>query len=179
VTARLLASARTLAALVLVAILAAALASHWTNQVSATGPAIPPTALAAQAPVIPVSVDGSVVGVGDDKVAIHERGAAAPVAFLVAAESQVVRAGENVPVDALRAGDAVRMTIDGRTGTVLRIHATPGGEPVFRVPDAVALLAALGLIAGAATLAIVNRDRFPALTARRAVPRLLPMAITR
>jgi hypothetical protein len=176
---RLLASARTLAALVLVAILAAALASHWGTQVSATGSAIPPTALAAQAPVVPVSIDGTVVSVSEDKIAVQERGGAAPVAFPVVAESQAIRAGENVPVDALRAGDAVRMTIDGRTGTVLRIHASPVGGAAIQVPGSVALLAALGLIAGATALAIVNRDRLPVLPARRAAPRLLPVAVTR
>lgn len=159
--------------------LAAALAAHWSSQVSATGSPIAPTALAAQAPVVPVSIDGTVVGVSDGRIAVQERSATAPVAFLLSPDSHIVRGGESVPADALVAGDSVRMTIDGRSGAVLRLDAAPVAGFVLAVPDVAAFLASLGLIAGATALAMLNRDRLPALSARRAAPRLLPVAVNR
>lgn len=164
---RIRASARTLAVLFLTALLASALTAQW-NAASATSKTAftpRPTSLAAG---IPVSINGTVVGAGDGKVAIIEQGAQSPVAFAVAEDASVMRSSQNVALDELRVGDNVRMTVDGFTGHVLRLHATPSAAAGFlpRVPDAVALLAALGLIAGATALAILNPGRVPSFSLR-------------
>lgn len=177
--ARLAASARTLAAIVLTALLVSALTVQWSSQASATGAALSSSAFTAQAGGIPVTVDGTLVGVDEARIGVLEHGAESPVAFLVGDDTRVVRLGENVPLDTLRSGDTVRMTVDGLTGTALSVQAAPASAPVVQVPAAAALLAALGLIAGATALAIVNRDRLPALPARHAAPRLLPVAVSR
>ena len=79
-----------------------------------------------------------------------------------------------------RAGsDAVRATIDGRSGAVLQLTADPTAGAAFRVPGAAAFLAALGLIAGATALAWRNIERVPALPSRVAVSRLLPVQAAR
>jgi hypothetical protein len=66
---------------------------------------------------------------------------------------------------------------------VLRLHAAPVSGPAFlpaaRVPGTAALLAALGLIGGAAALAIRNIERLPALSARMSAARLRPAAAAR
>jgi hypothetical protein len=94
-----------------------------------------------------------------------------------------VRGEEPIPLEALRAGDTVRLTIDGRSGSVLRLHAAPVSGPAFlpaaRVPGTAALLAALGLIGGATALAIRNIERLPALSARMSAARLRPAAAAR
>jgi hypothetical protein len=75
------------------------------------------------------------------------------------------------------------MTIDGRSGNVLRLHAAPVVGPAFlaapRVPGAVAFMAALGLIGGATALAIRNMERLPALSSRVLAARLLPASAAR
>jgi hypothetical protein len=103
------------------------------------------------------------------------------VAFSVGAEAQIVRGVENVPLDALRVGDSVRVTIDGMTGSVYLLHAEPVSGSAFpaHVPGSVALLAAVGFIAAAALLAIRNLDRLPAFPARVTATRLLPAAAIR
>jgi hypothetical protein len=117
---------------------------------------------------MPVTVEGAIVGAGDGLVALVEKGAESPVAFSVGAEAQIVRGVEDVPLDALRVGDSVRVTIDGMTGSVYRLHAEPVSGSAFpaHVPGSVALLAAVGFIAAAALLAIRNLDRLPAFPAR-------------
>jgi hypothetical protein len=172
-------SARTLAAIVLTALLASALTVEWSSQAEATGLSLEAPAFAVQAPAIPVTIDGTVIGVDPDRIAVLERGAETPVAFLVGTDTRVVRQGEPVALDMLRAGDAVQLMVDGRTGLALRVQASPAGGPAFAVPAAAAVLAAVGLIAGAAALAILSRDQLPALSARRAAPRLPPVAVTR
>lgn len=178
-TARLAASARTLAVIVLTALLASTLTVQWSSQASATGATLAPFPTMAQEAGIPVTIDGTLVGVDAGRIGVLEHGAESPVAFLVGDDTRAVRLGENVPLDTLRSGDTVRMTVDGLTGTALSVHAAPAGAPIFQVPAAAAVLAALGLIAGAVALAIVNRDRLPTLPAGHAAPRLLPVAVTR
>jgi hypothetical protein len=162
---RIRASARTLAVIFLTALFAAALTARWSDA-SATGI----TAFTPQSPAlatgIPVSVNGTVVGAGDGKVAIVEQGAQSAVAFAVDEGASVMRKSQAVALDELRVGDSVRMTIDGLTGHALRIHATPSAPAGFlpRVPDAAALLAALGLIAGATALAVLNPGRLPSFS---------------
>jgi hypothetical protein len=180
-SARLLGSARTLAAIIFTALLASALTVRWSDA-SANGITVftPETAAVA---AVPVAVEGTLVGASDGLVALVEHGAESPVAFSVGPDARLLRGEEAVPLEALRAGDTVRLTIDGRSGSVLRLHAAPvsGGAflPSVRVPGAAALLAALGLIGGAAALAILNSERLPGLSARVSAARLLPAATAR
>ncbi len=174
---RLLGSARTLAAIVLTALLASALTVHWSDAL-ATGD---PTASVTESGLmtsIPVTIEGSIVGAGNGMIALIERGASSPVAFPVSDDASLMRGGQAIPVDALRVGDSVRITIDGQTGQVLRLHATSPATTPFplHVPGSAALLAALGLIAGATALAIYNIQRLPVLPARFHSARLLPAA---
>ena len=171
---RLLGSARTLAAIVLTALLASAITVRWSDA-GATGATIFTPERGAIVAAMPVTVEGALVGAGDGLLALIEDGAESPVAFSVGAEAQIVRGGENVPLDALRVGDAVRVTIDGMSGSVYRLHAEPASGTAFplRVPGSVALLAAVGFIAAAAALAIRNLDRMPPVPIRGAA-RLLP-----
>ncbi|MDF3037563.1 MAG: hypothetical protein K0Q71_269 [Thermomicrobiales bacterium] len=177
---RLFGSARTLAAIIITALLASALTVRWSDA-AATGATIFTPERGTTVAAMPVTVEGAIVGAGDGLVALVEKGAESPVAFSVGAEAQIVRGGENVPLDALRVGDSVRVTIDGMTGSVYRLHAEPVGATIFppSIPGSFALLAAVGFIAGAAALAIRNLDRLPALHARGAATRLLPVAATR
>lgn len=163
---RIRGSARTLAAVLITAVLALALTMHWNNA-AATGISTFVPMNSAVVAGIPVSVEGSVVGASDGLVALLERGAESPVAFPVSDGASLMRDGQAVVVDDLRVGDTVRMTIDGQTGQVLRLHATPAASTFGpRVPGSVALLAAFGLIAGATALAILNLDRLPSVPAR-------------
>jgi hypothetical protein len=179
---RLFASARTLAAIVVTALLASALTVRWSDA-SATGITVFAPENGAAMAAVPVTVEGTLVGAGDGLVALVEHGSDSPVAFSVGQDSRLVRGEEPIPLDALRAGDTVRLTIDGRSGSVLRLHAAPVSGPAFlpaaRVPGTAALLAALGLIGGATALAIRNIDRLPALSARISAARLLPAAAVR
>jgi hypothetical protein len=178
-SARLFGSARTLAAIVVTALLASALTVRWSD-VSATGATVFTPETGAAATAIPVTVEGTLVGASDGLVALVEHGAESPVAFSVGGDARLVRGEESVPLEALRAGDTVRLTIDARSGSVLRLHAAPVSGPAFlpsaRVPGAAAFLAALGLIGGATALAIRNIERLPALSARVSTARLLPAA---
>jgi hypothetical protein len=177
-SARVTASARTLAAIVLTALLASALTVRWSDAAATSGAIFTPASAVATS--MPVTIEGTIVGAGDGLVAVTEHGAASPVAFTVGADAQLVRAGENVPLDALRVGDTVRLTVDGLTGSVMRLHAEPAASVVPpRVPGTAAFLAALGLIGGASALAIRNLERLPALSLRPAMTRLLPAAATR
>jgi hypothetical protein len=179
---RLFASARTLAAIVVTALLASALTVRWSDA-SATGITVFAPENGAAVAAVPVTVEGTLVGAGDGLVALVERGSDSPVAFSVGQDSRLVRGEEPIPLDALRTGDTVRLTIDGRSGSVLRLHAAPVSGPAFlpaaRVPGTAALLAALGLIGGATALAIRNIERLPALSARMSAARLRPAAAAR
>ena len=173
---RLLGSARTLAAIIVTALLASALTVHWSDA-SATGVTVFTPEIEASVAAIPVAVEGTLIGASDGLVAVVEHDADSPVAFSVGQDAQLVRGEEGVPLEALRAGDTVRLTIDGRSGSVLRLHAIPATRPAFtvQVPGTVALMAALGLIGGATALAIRNIERLPALSSRMSVTRLFPV----
>ena len=163
---RLFGSARTIAAFTLTAVLALALFAHWNEATATNAPAfvLPNDAEVAG---IPVAIEGTVVGASDGLLALTEDDSTQPVAFPVSSAANLVRDGQNVPLEALRVGDSIRMTIDGSSGQVLRLHATPeSSQFAIRVPGAVALMAALGLIAGGAVLAIRNRAQLPALPQR-------------
>ena len=179
---RLFCSARTLAAIVLTALLASALTVRWSDASATAVTVFTPEAGAAVA-AVPVTIEGKLIGASDGLIALVEHGADSPVAFSVGQEAHLVRGDERVPLEALRAGDTVRMTIDGRSGNVLRLHAAPVVGPAFlpapRVPGAVAFMAALGLIGGATALAIRNMERLPALSSRVSATRLLPAAAAR
>jgi hypothetical protein len=179
---RLFASARTLAAIVLTALLASALTVRWSDA-SATGVTVFAPEGGAAVAAVPVTVEGTLVGASDGLVALVEHGAESPVAFSVGQDARLVRGEEPIPLEALRAGDIVRLTIDGRSGSVLRLHAAPASGPAFwppaRVPGSAAFLAALGLIGGATALAILNIGRLPALSSRISAARLLPAVAAR
>jgi hypothetical protein len=179
---RLFGSARTLAAIIVTALLASALTVRWSDA-SATGITVFTPETGAAVAAVPVAIEGTLVGASDGLVALVERGAESPVAFSVGPDARLLRGEEPVPLEALRAGDTVRLTIDGRSGSVLRLHAVPVSGPAFmpsaRVPGSAALLAALGLIGGATALAIRNSERLPALSARVTAARLLPAAAAR
>jgi len=181
-SARLFGSARTLAAIILTALLASAVTVRWSDA-SATGVTVFTPETGAAVAAVPVTVEGRLIGASDGLVALVEYGADSPVAFSVGQEAQLVRGEERVPLEALRTGDTVRMTIDGRSGSVLRLHAAPVSGPAFmpavRVPGAVAFIAALGLIGGATALAVLNIGRLPALSSRVSATRLLPAAAAR
>src|SRR3954451_24205482 len=155
--ARISGSLRTLIAIAITALFASALTVAWSDAM-ATGvnSAVPQRGI--QTTEIPVSVEGTIVGTTDGIIALVERGAESPVALTVADNATLVRDGQAVPLDDLRSGDTARITINGLTGDVLRLQATPATSPVFRVPGTAALLAAIGLIAGATALAIRNID---------------------
>jgi hypothetical protein len=171
---RLLSSARTLAAIILTALLASAVTVRWSDA-SAIGVTVFTPQIGTAVAAMPVTVEGTLVGAGDGLVAVVEHDAVSPVAFSVGPDARLVRGEEGVPLEALRAGDTVRMTIDGRSGSILRLHAVPAPQPIpVQVPGAAALLAALGLIGGATALAIRNIDRLPSLSARSSMTRLLP-----
>jgi len=176
--ARISGSLRTLIAIVVTALLASVLTVYW-SEAMATGINGTRAQRGIQATAIPVEIEGTIVGAADGTVAVVERGAASPVAFTVGNNTMLVRDGQTVPLDELRSGDTVRMTINGLTGDVVNLQATPVAGSAFRVPGMAALLAALGLIAGATALAIRNIDRLPVLPSRVAMPRLLPAAATR
>jgi hypothetical protein len=179
---RLFGSARTLAAIILTALLASAVTVRWSDA-SATGVTVFTPETGAAVAAVPVTVEGRLIGASDGLVALVEYGADSPVAFSVGQEAQLVRGEERVPLEALRTGDTVRMTIDGRSGSVLRLHAAPVSGPAFmpavRVPGAVAFIAALGLIGGATALAVLNIGRLPALSSRVSATRLLPAVAAR
>jgi len=181
-SARLFGSARTLAAIILTALLASAVTVRWSDA-SATGVTVFTPETGAAVAAVPVTVEGRLIGASDGLVALVEYGADSPVAFSVGREAQLVRGEERVPLEALRTGDTVRMTIDGRSGSVLRLHAAPVSGPAFmpavRVPGAVAFIAALGLIGGATALAVLNIGRLPALSSLVSATRLLPAAAAR
>jgi hypothetical protein len=173
-SSRLLGSARTLAAIILTALLASALTVRWSDASATSATSFVPlhTGLVSG---IPVTVHGTVVGAGEGLVAIVEDGAETPVAFPVSDSASVLRGGEAVALDALRVGDIVNLTVDGLSGQVQRLHASPAGDAAFipYVSGTAAFLAALGLIAGATALAIRNLDRLPALSFRLPATRLL------
>jgi predicted regulator of Ras-like GTPase activity (Roadblock/LC7/MglB family) len=177
-SARILGSARTLAAIVVTALLASALTVRWSDALATSATAVTPT-IGLAAVELPVNIEGTLIRAGDGLVALVEHGADAAVAFPIREEAQLMRAGEAAPLDALRVGDTVRMTIDGRTGQVLYLQATPPAGPAFHVPGTAAFLAALGLIGGATALAIRNIERLPTLPARLPAARLHPVGASR
>jgi predicted regulator of Ras-like GTPase activity (Roadblock/LC7/MglB family) len=175
--ARISGSMRTLVAIIITALLASALTVAWGDAMANGSGVVPSRGI--QGTEIPVAVEGTIVGAADGLVALVERGAQSPVAFTVDENATLIRDGQTVALDELHSGDTARMTINGLTGDVLRLQATPATAPVIRIPGMAALLAAIGLIAGATALAIRNIDRLPVLPSRVAAPRLLPAAATR
>ena len=175
-SARVLGSLRTLTLIALTALIATALSVRWSAEKPASVLAAAPGGASA---AIPVSVHGTLVGADAQLIAIQEAGGQTPVAFTLGDDATLLRDGNAVSVDALRPGDAIRMTIDGRSVHVLQLQADPVVSSPFHVPGAAALLAALGLIAGATALAVrksapsrappgpdAGRPPFPAEAAR-------------
>lgn len=128
---------------------------------------LPAPALTPAQSGVPVAVTATLLGVVDGRLAVQETAGAKPVAFPIAADAAIVRGGDPVALDALRPGDELRMTVDGRTGSVLRLDADPRPGPRFAPAGEVALLAALGFVGGAATLVVRQRRPRPLLPASR------------
>lgn len=164
-SSRIFGSARTLAAIIITALLASALTVRWSDA-SATGATSIVPLNSSLAAGVPVTIHGKVVGAGDGLIAIVEDGAESPVAFAVSDSASLMRSGGSVALEDLRVGDDVRLTIDGLSGQVQRLHASPTGATSFipHVSGTAAFLAALGLIVGATALAILNLNRLPALS---------------
>jgi hypothetical protein len=169
-------SVRTLTAILLTALLASALTVRWSDAMATDAP-LAPVMVSQQSLEVPVTIEGSVVGASSGHVALVEQGSDSAVAFPIADAASLTRAGQHVGLDALRVGDTVQMTVDASTGQVLHLEAAPAASmaPIY-VPGAVALLAAVGLIAGAAALAIVNTRHLSGLPARFYGSRLMPEA---
>jgi hypothetical protein len=110
------------------------------------------------APVL-VTVTGSVVTVGDGWIGVHEPDGDAPVAFLVGPGSQLVRSDRPVTAAALRPGDRLRMTVDGRTGQILLLEADPASAGLRRLASVLGWLVPVGLIVGAAIVWARTRSR--------------------
>lgn len=110
-------------------------------------------------------VSGTVVGTGTDLIGVQEANGAAPVAFPVVAGASMSRAGEPVALSDLRQHDPVHLTIDRASGAVLQIVADPAPGLMFQPSNEVAAFALLGLIAGAAALALLHWTRTGAVPA--------------
>ena len=126
---------------------------------------------------VPVAAAGTLLGVVDGRLAVREVGGEEPVAFPLGARTAVLRGGDAVSLDALRPGDELWMSVDGTTGSVLRIDAAPVAAAPFAPSDEAALLAAIGFVSGGVLLAARNRrptavapapERRPARAAGRA-----------
>jgi hypothetical protein len=172
---RLFSSARTLTVILLTALLASALTARWSDAMANDAP-LTPAVVSQQSLEVPVTIAGSVVGASNGHVALVEQGSDAAVAFPISDSASLTRGGESVALNALRVGDTVQMTVDASMGQVLHLEAVPAAASSLYVPGAVALLAAVGLIAGAAALAIVNTRHLSALPARFHNSRLMPAA---
>src|SRR5215217_3272726 len=94
-SARLVGSARTLAAIIVTALLASALTVRWSD-VSATGITVFTPETGAAVAAVPVTVEGRLIGASDGLVALVEHGADTPVAFSVGQEAELVRGEERV-----------------------------------------------------------------------------------
>lgn len=112
------------------------------------------TVSAANAGVLPISVSGTVLGMSDGHLAILEDGAADPVAFLPDPVVTVTRDGDVASLDALAAGDRVRLMVDARSGHVLRADASAVSPAI---PASAATAAMMGLLG--ATLLLAWRER--------------------
>jgi hypothetical protein len=99
-----------------------------------------------------VEISGRVVAVGAGVVGIRETGSRDPVAFMVDSGTRVVRDGDAVTVSDLRSGDAVRMTVDGRTGYVDALRAAPRATGPLPSRHDVAWIAALTIVTAASVL---------------------------
>jgi len=101
---------------------------------------------------VPVEVSGTVVMHGDGRLGVLERGADSAVAFMVNETTTVVRDGQSATVADLRPGDAVRMTVDGRTGQVVTMRSVPAGAGALLGRQAIAWFAPTALVAVASVL---------------------------
>lgn len=108
------------------AVLMVALQIGHAARVSGTGDPPAPAPVAGFVTTVSLArVEGTVAAVGEGLLAVRESGSADPVAFPAGADALVTRDGVAVDLPALRAGDAVRMTIDASTGRLLQLEADP------------------------------------------------------
>lgn len=114
-----------------------------------------------------VPVEGTVVAAGEGLLGVHETGAAFPVSFMMGTGAFLTRDAQTATRADLRAGDRVRMTVDGRTGQIIELRASgQNGGWVDRL-DTLGPLAAIAWIVAAVVL--TARWRRAGQTARRSL----------
>lgn len=129
-------------------------------------------AAAVAAPLVPVG--GTIVAVGDGLLGVQEASTSTAVSFMLGAETLLTRDGEAAAVDDLRAGDRVRMTVDGRTGQILQLRADAAGGAWTKRLDTLGPIAALAWIVTVGIL--VARYRASNRPVRRPHPVDAPVA---
>jgi hypothetical protein len=124
-----------------------------------------------------VSASGTVTSIGNGVLGVVQSGQDDPVGFMLGGDSTVVRAGAPAAGVDLRPGDSVQLIVDGRTGRILLARAEPAAVGLPAPNGLVALLAATGWLAGAATLLrqsrVVRRVRPINAISRIPLPRLV------
>lgn len=112
--------------------------------------AVNPSSATPRSPMVEIS--GRVVAVSAGVLGVRETGGRQPVAFMVDGGTRVVRDGEAAIVNDLRAGDAIRMTVDGRTGRVDALRAAPRATGRLPSRHDVSWIAALTIVGAASVL---------------------------
>ena len=126
-------------------------AARVTGSEAAPAPAAP-IGPAPATPALLVDASGVVVAVGGGLLAVRERTDAAPVAFAAGTDTLVTRDGASTDLDALRPGDTVRMTVDGRAGRVLQVRADAAPMGWTERLAALGPIAAIALVLAGALL---------------------------
>lgn len=127
------------------------------DDAASTGPSAP----------VPVEINGKVVAVRGDQLGVLEAGAEQPVAFTFRPETRIERGGERVAASELHPGDTIRMTIDGRSGTIDIVRAAPQSDP-FGAAGTATWLVPLVVVTAAITFArVCRRPTLPAPPATR------------
>lgn len=122
-----------------------------------SAPVSAPVSNAAPVTASMVEISGTVVASTDDLLAIRESSGTSPVAFVVGDNAGIARAGRAVDLAALRASDAVRLTVDPRSGRAFRVLAEPAPRGFVARVASFGPLAALAL--ALSTLSLVLRGR--------------------
>lgn len=102
-------------------------------------------------------VSGTVIGIGDGLIGVQEADGAQPVAFPIVAGASLSRDGAPAALTDLRQHDTVHLTINRASGAVVQIVAAPAADAPLPISNRLAAFALLGLIAGAAALAVRRR----------------------
>ncbi len=108
-------------------------------------------------PAVLVTVDATIVSVGDTFLGVRETPHGQPVSFTIGDGALMSRKGRTVHIADLRLYDRVQMTVDARTGHVLGLRADPAPRSWLLRLDTVGPLAAVALLV--ATVFLVVRSR--------------------